>query len=266
MNCKNCKTSLNETSDYCYSCGGKVIRNRLTMRNLFAHFSETYLNIDNKFLQTFIDLFKKPEAVIDSYIDGTRKKYVDVISYFALAITITGLYVFIQRTFYPDAMDYSMFSPPGQQGQQEMQKEWISLLQDYTSILMMLYVPLYAILARITFLGIKKYNYTELLVVFMYVQGQLSISTSIITIFIMVFGGDMGLASFILLPLMIVYSAYCLKRLYNLSINKIILRTLIFLGILLVLYIIVAAVAIAIFYFTGGLDAFIEAQKAAQSS
>lgn len=61
MACKNCNTELTTDSEYCYHCGAKVIRNRLTIKNLFEHFSEQFLNYDNKFLQTFILLFKKPE-------------------------------------------------------------------------------------------------------------------------------------------------------------------------------------------------------------
>ncbi len=95
MDCKNCHTNLKDTDDFCNTCGAKVVRNRLTIRNLFAHFSEQFLNYDNKFLQTFIHLFTKPEAVIGCYINGTRKKYVNVISYFAIAITISGLQMYI---------------------------------------------------------------------------------------------------------------------------------------------------------------------------
>ena len=94
MNCKNCKTTLEESDDYCRNCGGKVIRNRLTIKSLFHHFSETYFNYDNKLLRTFLTLFSKPEEVIVGYINGTRKKYVDVIGYFALAITLSGLQIF----------------------------------------------------------------------------------------------------------------------------------------------------------------------------
>jgi hypothetical protein len=90
MDCKNCQTSLSETAEYCYHCGGKIIKNHLTIRNLFEHFSEAFLNYD-RFLQTFIGLFTAPEEVIGCYISGTRKKYVNVISYFAIAITISDL-------------------------------------------------------------------------------------------------------------------------------------------------------------------------------
>ena len=68
MNCKNCDTLLKEQDDFCNSCGAKVIRNRLTVRNLFEHFSETFFNYDNKLLRTFTTLFTKPEVVIEGYI------------------------------------------------------------------------------------------------------------------------------------------------------------------------------------------------------
>ena len=71
--CKNCESGLHYDVNYCSICGARVIRNRLTIRNLFGHFSEQFLNWDNKFLKTFIYLFKKPEDVIGSYISGTRK-------------------------------------------------------------------------------------------------------------------------------------------------------------------------------------------------
>ncbi len=63
MTCKNCHTELEEYDDYFKNCGGKVIRNRLTFKNLFEHISETFFNYDNTLLKTFITLFRKPEAV-----------------------------------------------------------------------------------------------------------------------------------------------------------------------------------------------------------
>lgn len=91
MQCQNCSTIITQNGNYCPNCGAKVIRNRITMRNLITDFSEEFLSFDNKFLKTFIDLFKKPEVVIGGYISGVRKKYVNAISYFAIALTITGL-------------------------------------------------------------------------------------------------------------------------------------------------------------------------------
>ena len=70
MVCKNCNDALLQQHYYCSACGGKVIRNRLTMKNLFADFSQQFLNYDNTLLKTFIALFKKPEDVIGGALAG----------------------------------------------------------------------------------------------------------------------------------------------------------------------------------------------------
>ena len=263
MNCKNCKTLLSPESGYCNSCGGKVIRNRLTIKNLFEHFSETFFNYDNKFLQTFTNLFKKPEDVIGSYIYGTRKKYVNVISYFAIAITISGFYLLILKKFFPEVMDYSILSF---EGQEDFQKKNVSFVQEYMSLFMMLYVPIYALIARVSFIGINKFNYTELLVVFLYIQAQMSIVTAIASVILSFFGVTQGVMSIVFTPLMVLYTAICLKRLYNINTQNIILRTLLFFAVLMVVFII-ASVVMGIFMFLNGdFQQMIEAQKAASVS
>ena len=65
MSCKNCGLALTEETNFCNSCGAKVIRNRLTLKNLLQHAVEEFLSIDNKFLITITHLFTRPEAVID---------------------------------------------------------------------------------------------------------------------------------------------------------------------------------------------------------
>ena len=260
MNCKNCHTELTATSEFCYHCGGKVIKNRLTFRNLFEHISETFFNYDNKLLRTFIDLFKQPEIVIDGYIQGIRKRYVNPISYFGLAITMTGLYLIILNKFYPEALDFSNFAV---KGQEEFQQKNMNFVQEYMSILMMLYIPMYALIARITFVGLKKFNYTELLVVFMYWQAQTSIISSVIIIAGAMLGISQGILSIAFFPLMMIYAAYILKRLYQLSFGEIIARTLLFLVILGVFMAILTVVFIIIMFITGDMNQIIEAQRAA---
>ncbi len=259
MNCKNCKISLSNEDNFCKSCGGKVIRSRLTIRNLFEHFSEQFLNYDNKFLQTFIHLFTKPEKVIEGYISGTRKKYVNVISYFAIAITVSGLYLFILNKFFPNTMDISAFTAPGQE---EFQNKNMAFMQEYQSLLMMLYIPVYALMAKLVFIGLKKYNYTELLVIFMYTQSQLSIVIAIIMIIAASFGINFMLMSLVSIPLMIFYTAFCLYRLYKLGFQEVILRSLIFLIVLAIASIIYMLIFVGIMYFTGGIHEMMEAQKA----
>lgn len=263
MNCKNCDTVLTIESDYCNTCGGKVIRNRLTLKNLFEHFSETFFNYDNKLLRTFLSLFNKPEDVIGGYIDGVRKKYVNPISLFGLAITISGLYMLIINKFFPEVMDFSIFSAPGQE---EFQRKNVSFVQEYQSIFMMLYVPLYALMARVTFVGLNKFNYTELVVIFLYIQSQISIVTGVLGIIISFFGISQGIFSMFSIPIMIIYSAFCLKRLYSLNFKNIFLRTLLFLVVLGIVLVAVSIIMAIVMFFNGDFQSMIETQKAAREA
>lgn len=264
MNCKNCKAELISDSDYCNVCGAKVIRNRLTFRNLFEHISETFFNYDNKLLRTIVDLFKKPEAVIVGYIDGVRKQYVNPISFFGLALTISGLYILFLNKYFPETFDFSMLTV---EGQEEMQARNMSFIQKNMSLVMMFYIPIYAIMARVTFIDIKRFNYTELLVVFLYWQSQVSIISAFITVLVCsIFGMSQGLLSLIFMPIMVFYAAYVLKRIYGLTFGQIILRTLFFLVISIVFMMILSVIMAITMFFNGDMEKMIEAQKAAKEA
>ena len=263
MNCKNCHTELDTRDDYCKSCGGKVIRKRLTFKNLFEHLSETFFNYDNKLLRTIIQLFKKPEDVIVGYINGVRKKYVNPVSMFGLALTISGIYILVVNKYFPEMMDFSSLTI---KGQEEFQKKNMSFIQEYQSVIMMLYVPIYALMARVAFLGLKKFNYTELLVVFMYIQAQISIVSAVVVIALGVCGLTSNIVGMLLIPLMILYSAYCLKRIYNLSLLEIIVRTMLFGAVLIATFILITIIVLVIMYFTGDLEQMVEAQRAARQT
>jgi len=262
MNCKNCHTELQAQDDYCKSCGGKVIRNRLSPKNLFAHFSETFLNYDNKFLKTFISLWTKPEIVVRSYISGTRKKYVNVISYFAIAVTLSGIQMFLLQKFFPDAFDVSAIS---QKGTEAFNKGIFDFVQEYQSIAMMLNVPFYALISWLVFIKEKKYryNYTEHLVIFMYILAQMSILNVFLILIGASFGLSIGVLSMVFGPIQIIYSGYCLKRIFDLDWSNFILRTLIFFGVLIVLAVIFTAIFSVFAIKSGMFDEMIKAKRAA---
>ena len=267
MNCKNCLTNLKDTDDFCNACGAKIIRKRLTTRNLFAHFSEQFLNYDNKFLQTFVQLFTKPEVVIESYINGTRKKYVNVISYFAIAITISGLQMYILNKFFPDALDVAFSGSEVTEAEVAMQRKNMQFIQEYQSIIMMFFVPVYALMAKVVFFKNKTFNYTELLVIFMYILSQMTIVGAIIIIISANFGQTIaGIGAMISIPMQIIYSAFCLKRLYDLDLFQIIIKTTLFLIVLGVFFILFSIVGVGVMYLTGDLQEIIEAQKAAREA
>lgn len=266
MNCKNCNTELQPKDDYCSSCGGRVIRNRLTIRNLFEHISETFFNYDNKLLRTFINLFRKPEDVIVGYINGTRKKYVNVISYFALAITLSGIQVYVIQKFQSDLTLYDTSTEVGKT-QQEVFENVFTVISEYQSLVMMLYIPIYALIARLVFLRINLFNYTELIVVFLYTQAQFSICMALVSA-ITIPAGIISLQALgmITSPFMFFYFAYTLKRVYKLDFAQIVLRSLIFLVIMIVLFVGISVLTGIYMYYSGAFDQMIEAKKAAMEA
>ncbi len=267
MNCKNCDHILYESDKYCLSCGAKVIRNRLTIRNLFESFSEQFLNYDNKFLQTFIQLFRKPEDVIGCYIDGTRKKYVNVVSYFAIAITYAGFFTYLNQKYFPDTYA-GLFSRMNQDEiQAQFSTDFMSVFIEYQTLIFFILVPLLALMTKIVFLRNKKFNYTEHLVIVIYSYSQMSFVVTTISLFAQFNEQVFFLNSMLALPVQILYFAYVLKRLYGLSLLQIFLKSLLFLVILLIFYILfIILTLVYMILFTDTFQQMIEAEKAKRAT
>lgn len=249
MNCKNCSFFINQDDNYCPSCGGKVIRNRLTFKNLIEHFSEQFLNYDNKFLQTFIHLFTKPEVVIDGYINGTRKKYVNPISFFAINLTISGLYIFISLKYFAESMDFSSLYE--NEIQQKITQEISQFTVEYNSIIYFLLIPVIALISKIVFYN-KSFNIIEHIVIYLYSFSFWSLLTIVINLIILLaFPSIFMWTSLITFALMLVYHGYILKRIFNLNTSALLIKTLIFLPLFFTFYIIASIFVFVIMFLIG---------------
>ena len=249
MNCKNCEISLTETDDYCKSCGSKVIRNRLTIRNLFEHFSEQFLNYDNKFLKTFIHLFTKPEAVIGGYINGTRKKYISPISFLAISLTISGIYFFFFKEKFTELINNSEFYVSD--GQQKLTEAITNFTTEYNSLLYFVIIPVLALISLVVFFN-KKYNFTEHVVIYLYSMSLSSIISIVLTVLILLTTSDYYLLlSVFIYIFMFVYHEYILKRIFNLSMKQLLVKTLLFIPLFFIFYIVGSMVIALIVFLTG---------------
>ncbi len=259
MNCKNCHTELHEQDDYCPNCGARVIRNRLTFKNLFEHISETFFNYDNKLLRTLISLFIRPEVVIDDYVNGVRKRFVNPISFFGLSLSLSGLSVFIIKKFYLEHFDImawmadlEIFNNP--YSQEMLAKQSMGNTMEYTSLMFSAMIPAFALISWVVFLD-KKYNFTEHIVLYMY-------SLSFYSILSVIFGQltlmivPESYIPFILCtyPIMMLYHCYLLKRLFKLSIGQLILRTILFLVLFLIAYLILGVIVFVFQLITGSIN------------
>ena len=256
MVCKNCNTKFNDTQNFCFECGAKVIRNRLKPSVLIKQINEQFLSIDNKLLKTFIDLFRKPEVVVNGYIDGTRKKYIDVLQYFAIALTLVGLQVFLLNTFFTEELESSFKVLESLDGSSDgkaksnnpfqMDFDSFEEITNYQSIIYIITIPFYAIASWLTNLIIKhtlRYNFTEHLVLNLYYYAQVIIITAILSILFLCFGFNYLLISGVVSLLVFAYHFYTLKRVFNLDI----LHAIAFYALVMTAFVLIGFVILLIF-------------------
>ncbi|WP_299099360.1 DUF3667 domain-containing protein [uncultured Winogradskyella sp.] len=222
MNCKNCNNTLRESQKFCDECGAKIIQNRLKPKVLVAQVNEQFLCVDNKFLRTFIHLFTKPEMVIVSYIDGTRKKYIDVLQYFAIALTLAGIQLFIMSTFFKESLDFqSGFVDGLNSSSSQKDNPFKNINTDFfsksQSILYILFVPFYAFGTWFTYyiLNERVYNYTEHIVINLYYNAQIIILTAVFGTLFAIIGVEYYIVSLALFIPTLLYLFYILKRVFK---------------------------------------------------
>ncbi|MBO0321892.1 DUF3667 domain-containing protein [Muricauda sp. CAU 1633] len=244
MNCKNCHTSLRSDFSYCPTCGAKVIRKRLTLKNVGQDLSYQVFNLDNKLLKTFRHLFTQPEVVITSYILGTRKKYMNPISYFAIAITFVGVLFFVLRNVY--LIDLTPNSITDTEGPN------MDYVFDYQGLLMYLIVPMYALMTWFLFFDKKKFNFTEHVVVNTYITGQVSFVQVLICLPLFgLFDVKYDLFTWFFLFLTISYQFYVFKKIYQIGFWSAFLRGFIYLILFAILMMVIGLLIVVVSIATG---------------
>ncbi len=224
MNCKNCETPQRTDFNFCPNCGARAVQKRLTFRNLIYDITERYFNLDNRFIKTVVQLCIRPEVVIDSYIQGVRRRFLSPISHIGIALTLSGLLIFVmQKVMTADMiMDYS-----GQLSAETSGKLYDAIF-DYSSLLFVLYIPVFALAGYVTF-NRKDYLLSEYIIAYIYIMAQWSIvifPISLITL-LAIPSAYMTL-SFPLLLVMILYCIFAMQRIHRFNTGAMILRSLIF--------------------------------------
>lgn len=130
---------------------------------------------------------------------------------------------------------------------------------------MILLIPFYALLSRLVFLKRKEFNYTEHIIMTIYIVAQFSLLSSFINIVLLTLQLPSSILGSASIFLQIAYFGYCYKRLFKLSGVGIMLKSLLFLGTLVALFIIIFIIGIIsaiLFKDSAVIQSFIEAHKA----
>ena len=256
MDCKNCSGPLRTDYSFCSNCGAKIIRNRITLKNLWYDFTERFFNLDSTFLKTFKHLFSRPDEVIVGYINGARKKYLNPISYFTIAIGwVDYSSSCIQSSFqmpwtlnlYPDADTLNDVDKIAY----DSQKKLNTFLFKYQSLFYIAMLPFLALISRLVFINKKQFNLSEHFVINIYAYSHLSIIINTVYIFILWNSKLLYYASVVSFVFQIGFFTWVFFKIFNLSIKQTLIKLLFFLVILaVVFFIIMVAVGAYMVFFT----------------
>lgn len=254
MHCKNCSTKLSNSQNYCYECGGKVITKRLTFKSICNEINNHFFNLDNKILKTFIELFVKPRGVIVDYINGTRKKHVNVIQYFGISLTLVGIQVFLMNTIFKDALHESMNFMDSLNNMPNSDKNPFANFNmehynNYQSVIYVFSVPISAFSswAACYIIGERKYNFTEHIVINLYYSSQIIILSSFLFIIFLFLSIDYLAISTIVTILTFAYFYFILHKVFKTKTIESVARFLL----IMVVYAILFALVFVLFVIFG---------------
>lgn len=210
MNCRNCNTHLRLEYRFCPVCGAKTEVRRITFKALTTDLVDRVFNLDNSVVRTFTGLFVKPEAVIDGYLSGLRKRYLNPVSYLGIALTLSGVILFLIQRFFKENID---FTGGVESANPEFSAKWTDIVFDFNALFFLAFLPMLALPAYLITNKVR-YNLAEYTVVFIYVLAHFSIVSFPIALITLLIDPNQYLAvNQPLQVLMLLYSLYVIWRL-----------------------------------------------------
>ena len=251
MECKNCHTQLSTDENYCSRCGARVIRNRLTLKNVLEDIYEQHLNLDNRLLATLVHLFTKPGEVIKGYLYGLRKRYLNPISYLGIAITLSGILVFvIKRDFLKKLNLDVLHTGANIKGANKIFETTL----DYQNFAFVFLIPLMAAVGWLVYTR-PRYNFTEHLVSMTYVLAHLTIVTFPIVILLLYLDPEhFGVHSFVNIALIVLFTAYVYRKICDYSLKTFLVRTSLYIILFVLCYFLFSVGIVVLMLLTGAIS------------
>jgi len=221
MPCKNCHHEIELWMNFCGNCGAKIIRNRLNPKTLAEQVNREILAIDNRLFRTFYGLFRAPQDVIVGYINGVRRKYQDVLQYFAISLTIAGFQIFLMKHFFPEVFEFDMSTFDGQTRAVMEDNPFFNMQPDdmnnFQALTYIISLPLSAISSYLAYAIVadNRFNLTEHFVINLYYSAQVIIFTAVSSLILLSFNMNYLLIVLLLTIPNYTYYFFVLQRVFD---------------------------------------------------
>ncbi|NJN50264.1 MAG: DUF3667 domain-containing protein [Polaribacter sp.] len=205
MECKNCNYSLTENAQFCDHCGAKVVKSRITLKEMISLFFEDVFGVDSRFFRTLKEMAIHPNKVLEEYLTGVRKRYVNPFAFLAIAV---GISLIVFKYFEDDFLrvnsefnketiaalkkdanlDLAKYKdkPAEELKKLQVKKQSASLqlkfmdgymkfMLNYYNLIMFIFLPFYALLSKWTYP--KPHNFGEHIVMNAYIVSFTTLGT-----------------------------------------------------------------------------------------
>lgn len=235
---------------YCNQCGAKYIDARITVKYLILSLLASF-GWDSHFFVTFRDLMLRPQLVFEKYLAGTRKRYTNPFTFFAvgtaLSVLVLGFWsdhliglstkagVMTSETLVESLTTEEQTPEKSAEraafaAQQEaLNAKAATFMFKYYNYLSFLFLPIYTLVALLVY-G-KPNTYGEHLVINAYIQGLLMFIGLLLFAFTMLLQRDIFMSGSIILNVLVYLYAY--KKYRKHSLGRTIGKFLRFIGIVL---------------------------------
>jgi hypothetical protein len=215
--CKNCEADVVET--YCSNCGQRKI-GRLNARYILTLLQNDLLDFDRGLLYTFTQLWKHPGRTVHSYIQGQTKRYYSPLKYLIFwgAIALLIMQVNVSRSNAEKSVQELIYNDHAflsDESFTDLALLYSVSLRDYLNLYYIFLVPFVTLVSYVTYYR-KKYNFVELMVMYLYLSGQIVFTIAFLAIIALGVGAEYTLyLMYALGPVILYLIVKCHKEFFN---------------------------------------------------
>ncbi|WP_421874745.1 DUF3667 domain-containing protein [Marinoscillum sp.] len=171
--CINCEVEA--TGNFCWNCGQKLHLQKITWKYALSDFADRWLGMDTKYGRTIVDLFRRPEQVIETYLQGNSIRYIGPLGYY-LVMTALMLLLFeflgITVNEFMEESSKSMGFVPEKPSEKQVafQAQYMQWVADHFRMFAGVLIPFLALTGKIYYR--KRHTYLHHLIRFTYIQAN----------------------------------------------------------------------------------------------
>lgn len=213
--CKNCNSTF--IGNYCSNCGQKVINDRFTIKNFFHVFLDAF-NVEKGFVYTLIMLFKNPGRIVNDYLSGKTRTYMNPLKYFIIIAGISAIFMVWFKIVDANVDNTNELLGVDDEALQ-LAKVMTEIFKDYMNIIIILMIPFSALVSKWYFNRHKLY-YAEHLIIVTYIGAQSAVISICIFPLYMIFNALYDYIYVVAFLNIAIYHTYGFKKVFKANLFK----------------------------------------------